>query len=48
MGATAIRRWLAPVSYQDWPADLLPEALRDGNPLGIPRRENGTPVPGYS
>jgi NADP-dependent aldehyde dehydrogenase len=28
VGATAIRRWLIPVSYQDFPADLLPEPLR--------------------
>ena len=29
VGATAIRRWLVPVAYQDFPAELLPEALRD-------------------
>jgi len=29
VGATAIRRWLIPVAYQDFPADLLPETLRD-------------------
>ncbi len=28
VGATAIRRWLVPVTYQDFPADLLPEPLR--------------------
>ncbi len=28
VGATAIRRWLIPVTYQDFPADLLPEPLR--------------------
>ncbi|WP_049575434.1 aldehyde dehydrogenase (NADP(+)) [Nonomuraea sp. SBT364] len=42
VGATAIERWLAPVAYQDWPAELLPDELKDGNPLGIPRREDGT------
>ncbi len=41
VGATAIRRWLIPVAYQNWPDELLPPALQDGNPLGIPRRENG-------
>jgi NADP-dependent aldehyde dehydrogenase len=29
VGATAIRRWLIPVVYQDFPAALLPAALRD-------------------
>jgi NADP-dependent aldehyde dehydrogenase len=28
VGAAAIRRWLVPVAYQDFPADLLPPALR--------------------
>ncbi len=28
VGATAIRRWLVPVVYQDFPAELLPEPLR--------------------
>ena len=28
VGATAIDRWLVPVVYQDFPADLLPEELR--------------------
>lgn len=40
VGATAIRRWLSPISYQDAPQDVLPPELRDGNPLGIPRRES--------
>ena len=29
VGTTAIRRFLRPVSYQDMPAELLPEVLRD-------------------
>ncbi|MFD1146262.1 aldehyde dehydrogenase (NADP(+)) [Saccharothrix hoggarensis] len=41
VGATSIRRWVAPVTYQAWPDDLLPAELRDGNPLGIPRRVDG-------
>ncbi|MEV0386974.1 aldehyde dehydrogenase (NADP(+)) [Nonomuraea sp. NPDC050643] len=41
VGATAIERWLAPTAYQDWPEGLLPEELKDGNPLGIPRRVDG-------
>ncbi len=39
VGATAIRRWLTPIAYQDGPQEVLPAELRDGNPLGIPRRE---------
>ncbi|MEV8635711.1 aldehyde dehydrogenase (NADP(+)) [Streptosporangium sp. NPDC051023] len=41
VGAASIRRWLAPVAYQDWPAVLLPQELRDDNPLGVPRRVDG-------
>lgn len=41
VGATAIRRWLRPVCYQDVPDDLLPEALTDANPWGLPRRVDG-------
>ena len=41
VGATAIRRFLTPVAYQDAPQWVLPLELRDGNPLGIPRREDG-------
>ncbi|UED83518.1 aldehyde dehydrogenase (NADP(+)) [Streptomyces profundus] len=42
VGATAIERWLRPVSYQSAPPALLPPELRDDNPLGVPRRVNGT------
>ncbi len=42
VGTTAIRRFLRPVSYQTMPEELLPEALRNHNVLGIPRRVNGT------
>lgn len=41
VGATAVRRFLRPVCYQDWPNELLPPALRDANPLNLPRRLNG-------
>ncbi|WP_020574412.1 aldehyde dehydrogenase (NADP(+)) [Actinopolymorpha alba] len=40
VGTTAIRRFLRPVSYQSMPQAALPEALRDENLLGIPRRVN--------
>lgn len=35
VGADAIKRFARPVAYQNWPGDLLPDALRDENPLGI-------------
>ncbi|MGW7353267.1 aldehyde dehydrogenase (NADP(+)) [Streptomyces sp. NPDC054784] len=38
VGATAIERWLRPVTYQDTPEPLLPPELREANPLGLPRR----------
>ena len=41
VGTTAIRRFLRPVTYQSVPDTLLPAELRDGNPLGVPRRVNG-------
>ncbi|RDK02041.1 aldehyde dehydrogenase (NADP(+)) [Paraburkholderia lacunae] len=41
VGSRAIERFLRPVSYQDLPDELLPEALRYGNPLALVRRVNG-------
>ncbi|HLI00408.1 MAG TPA: aldehyde dehydrogenase (NADP(+)) [Acidimicrobiales bacterium] len=41
VGTTAIERFLRPVSYQSVPDHLLPPALQDANPLGIPRRIDG-------
>lgn len=41
VGGAAIRRFLRPVVYQDYPAALLPPALQDGNPLGLLRRIDG-------
>jgi alpha-ketoglutaric semialdehyde dehydrogenase len=35
VGLMAIKRFMRPVAYQNMPDDLLPEALRDANPLGI-------------
>jgi alpha-ketoglutaric semialdehyde dehydrogenase len=42
VGTEAIKRFLRPVCYQDCPPDLLPEALKDKNPLHIMRKLNGT------
>jgi alpha-ketoglutaric semialdehyde dehydrogenase len=41
VGTTSIQRWVRPACWQDWPQDLLPMELRDGNPRGIQRLVNG-------
>lgn len=41
VGADAIKRFLRPVCLQDAPAALLPDALKNDNPLGIMRKLNG-------
>jgi alpha-ketoglutaric semialdehyde dehydrogenase len=41
VGMSAIERFLRPVCYQGFPDDLLPEALREANPLGLPRLVDG-------
>lgn len=41
VGSAAIGRFLRPVCYQDVPDGLLPDALRDGNPLNVPRSIDG-------
>ena len=40
VGATAVRRFLRPVTYQDAPPTVLPEELRDGD-ITVPTRING-------
>jgi len=41
VGTAAIERFLRPVCYQDLPAELLPEALQDANPLKLRRLVDG-------
>lgn len=41
VGTDAIKRFARPVCYQNFPQNLLPEELRDGNPLNIWRMEGG-------
>lgn len=41
VGIDAIRRFLRPITYQNFPDEHLPPALRDANTLGIRRRING-------
>jgi len=47
VGATATRRWLRPVAYQDAPQHRLPAPLRDDDAWGVVRRVDGVlQVPG--
>ncbi len=41
VGMTSIERFLRPVAYQGFPQALLPDALRDFNPLQLPRVVDG-------
>lgn len=41
VGTAAIQRFVRPVCYQNFPQALLPDALRDGNPLGFLRTVDG-------
>jgi NADP-dependent aldehyde dehydrogenase len=40
VGINSIKRWVRPFSYQDWPNELLPDELKNENPLGIFRLVN--------
>jgi len=42
VGVNSIKRWVRPFSYQDWPNHILPEELKNENPLHILRSVNGT------
>lgn len=41
VGINAIKRWVRPVSYQNFEDDLLPPELKNSNPLGIFRMIDG-------
>lgn len=41
VGVTAARRFMRPVTFQDTPDALLPDSLKDANPLGLQRNYNG-------
>ncbi len=40
VGTQSIKRWVRPFSFQDWPDHLLPNELKNGNPLKINRLVN--------
>jgi len=35
VGGDGIKRFARPISYQNWPNELLPDELKDENPLGV-------------
>jgi len=41
VGAESIKRWVRPFSFQSWPNELLPNELKNENPLGILRVVDG-------
>jgi NADP-dependent aldehyde dehydrogenase len=43
VGVNAVKRWVRPVCYQNCPDYLLPDALKESNPLQIKRMINGNP-----
>ncbi|WP_109434238.1 aldehyde dehydrogenase (NADP(+)) [Aquimarina sp. AU119] len=43
VGIHSIKRWVRPFSYQSWPNHLLPDELKNENPLGISRLVDGNP-----
>jgi len=45
VGEDAIRRFLRPIAYQNWPDALLPLPLQAKNPLAVPRFINGVLQP---
>lgn len=46
VGTASIARFLRPVAYQDTPDALLPPALQEANPWGVPRLVDGVRTPG--
>lgn len=40
VGVNSIKRWVRPVCFQNWPDQLLPDALKNDNPLNISRLVN--------
>ena len=46
VGTLAIDRFLRPVCFQNYPDSLLPDALKNANPLGLQRLVDGQPCTG--
>ena len=45
VGTAALLRFVRPLCYQNYPPELLPDALKDDNPLALRRLVNGKPMP---
>jgi len=41
VGSASLLRFVRPIAYQDYPDRFLPDALKDSNPLNVPRLVNG-------
>ncbi|MCF6181622.1 aldehyde dehydrogenase (NADP(+)) [Lutibacter sp.] len=41
VGVQSIKRWVRPISFQNWPNNLLPDELKNENPLHISRLVDG-------
>ena len=37
VGVDSIKRWVRPFTFQNWPNSILPDALKNDNPLDILR-----------
>jgi NADP-dependent aldehyde dehydrogenase len=46
VGADGIKRFARPLSFQQWPDELLPDALKNANPMGYLRVINNEPSTG--
>ena len=46
VGINSIKRWVRPFGYQDCPDNMLPDELKNENPLGISRLINNTKTHG--
>ncbi len=44
VGADGIKRFARPITFQDWPDNLLPDELKNSNPLKIWRTVNNEPT----
>ena len=46
VGIHSVKRWVRPICLQNCPVDLLPDSLKDTNPLKIIRMVNGEWIKG--
>jgi NADP-dependent aldehyde dehydrogenase len=44
VGADAIKRFARPLAFQNFPDAILPDELKNANPLGITRSVNDIPT----